>query len=235
MVFAAGLIRGFTGFGFSIAAVPLLSAIMPPAQAVPIVLVLQLLVSLSGLGEAVKICDWRSIRVLALGVLIATPVGLWGLERLPAPLVRLAIAAIVLIAVILLARGFRLAAAPRGAGVLPFGVVSGLFNGLAGMPGPPVIAFYLAAPIGSAVARASMIVLFLATSAIALVPLAGLGALGAATLLAAAFGFPAVWIGSRAGAALYRRSPERRYRTVAMALLVATALLAAARAVLDFA
>jgi uncharacterized membrane protein YfcA len=49
MVFAAGLIRGFTGFGLSIAAVPLLSLILLPAQAIPIVLLPQLLVSLSGL------------------------------------------------------------------------------------------------------------------------------------------------------------------------------------------
>ena len=32
MVFLAGLIRGFTGFGFSIAAVPLLSLLYPPAD-----------------------------------------------------------------------------------------------------------------------------------------------------------------------------------------------------------
>jgi hypothetical protein len=75
MIFAAGLIRGFTGFGLSIAAVPLLSLILPPSQAIPIVLLLQLLVSLSGLRASLQICNWPAIRTLAIGAVIATPLG----------------------------------------------------------------------------------------------------------------------------------------------------------------
>ena len=135
MVFAAALIRGFTGFGFSIAAVPLLSLILPPAKAVPIVLVLQLLVSLNGFRGAVRICDWRSIRALAIGAVIGTPLGVWCLAHLPQAPVRLCIAGIVLGAVGVLSRGMRMAVAPTGVRMLPFGAVSGLFNGLAGMPG----------------------------------------------------------------------------------------------------
>lgn len=233
MVFLAGLIRGFTGFGFSIAAVPLLSLVMPPAQAVPIVLLLQLCVSLNGLGEATRLCDWGSIRMLALGAMAATPLGVWGLAQLPPTPVRLTIAAIVLAAALLLGRGLRLAALPHGAGVLPFGMLSGLFNGLAGMPGPPVIAFYLASPLGTGAARASMIVFFLATSVFGLVPLALLGMLSWPIALAALLGFPAVWFGSWLGALLYGRSPEEHYRVVALTLLTVTALLAATRALLD--
>ena len=33
------------------------------------------------------------------------------------------------------------------------GALAGLFNGLAAMPGPPVVAFYLAAPVSALVAR----------------------------------------------------------------------------------
>src|ERR1700749_182616 len=48
-VFAASVFRGFTGFGFGLAAVPLLGLALPPAQVVPFVTVLQVLVGLSGL------------------------------------------------------------------------------------------------------------------------------------------------------------------------------------------
>ena len=234
MVFVAALIRGFTGFGFSIAAVPLLSVILPPTQAVPIVLLLQFLVSLNGLRPAMRICHWRSIRVLAVGAVIATPIGVWALSRLPQAPVRLCIAAIVLLAVGVLGRGLRMARAPTGGGVLPFGMVSGLFNGLAGMPGPPVIAFYLASPIETGVARASMIVFFLVTSVIALVPITAIGMLSGPIVVAALCGFLPVWFGSWLGARLYRGSSEGRYRAVALTLLVLTAALAAARAVIDF-
>jgi uncharacterized membrane protein YfcA len=234
MVFAAALIRGFTGFGFSIAAVPLLSLILPPAQAVPIVLVLQLLVSLNGFRGAMRICDWRSLRALTIGAVIGTPVGVWCLAHLPQAPVRLCIAAIVLVAVAVLSRGMRMAVAPTGVRMFPFGAVSGLFNGLAGMPGPPVIAFYLASPIETGVARASMIVFFLVTSVIALVPLAFIGMVSGPMIVASLCGFPAVWFGSWLGAVLYQGSSEGRYRAVALVLLVATAVLAAVRAVLDF-
>lgn len=234
MVFCAGLIRGFSGFGLSIAAVPLLSLIAPPAEVIPIVLLLQLFVSLSGLHGAAKICDWRSIRILSIGALVATPIGAWALTRLPAAPVRLAIAAIVFAAVLILSRGFRMDITPSRRRTLPFGLLSGLFNGLAGMPGPPIIAFYLAAPLGHDVSRASMILFFLATSVFALVPLTLLGDVNASSLMAAAIGFPVVLFGSMLGAKLYRISPEAHYRLVAIALLSVAAALAAIRAAYDF-
>lgn len=172
MVFLAGLLRGLTGFGFSLAAVPLLSLIMLPAHAVPVVLVLQLFVSVTGLRDAVRLCDWRSVWVLALGAALATPLGTWGLVHLQAGSVRLVIAAIVVAGAAVLAGGFRLAVAPTRAGALPFGMAAGLFNGLAGIPGPPVIAYFLASPVPNGIARGSMIVIFLLTSALALAPLA---------------------------------------------------------------
>ena len=232
LVFLAGLLRGFTGFGFSLAAVPLVSLIMPPAEAVPIVLLLQALVSLSGLRDASTQTHWRSIGVLAIGAAIATPVGTWGLAHLPAAPVRMAVAAIVAAGAAVLAFGVRLKQAPTGLAALPFGLASGLCNGIAGIPGPPIIAFYLAMPVTTAVARASMIVFFLLTSLLALAPLAWLGLIGRGSLVSAAIGLPAVLIGSWLGALLYRTSADRHYRSVALLLLFATALMSAVRAVL---
>ncbi len=229
MVFAAGLIRGFTGFGLSIAAVPLLSLILPPSQAIPIVLLLQLLVSLSGLRASLQICHWPAIRMLSIGAVIATPLGAWALARLPAAPVRVAIAAIVLGAVFVLARGFRFKAG-SGRLTLPFGLLSGLFNGLAGMPGPPVIAYFLMTPAATAVARASMIVYFLATSIFALAPMAAFGLISLHSLVAAAIGFPVVMIGSALGGWIFRTTPEAHYRFVALCLLVVAAGLAGMRA-----
>lgn len=234
MVFAAGLLRGFTGFGFSLAAVPLLSLVMPPASAVPVVLLLQLLVSLSGLRDALRLCHWRSVLLLATGAAIATPVGAWGLAHLEAAPVRLVIAAVVVAGAAVLAWGFRLGSAPSGAGVLPFGMAAGLFNGLAGIPGPPVIAYYLASPVASGTARSSMIVIFLITSVFALAPLAWLGLVGRDSLVGATLGLPAVLLGSWLGALVYRRSTDRHYRAVALALLLATAALSAWRAAMDY-
>ena len=42
-------------------------------------------------------------------------------------------------------------------------------------------------------------------------------------------GLPVVWLGSALGAALYARSPDERYRRVALWMLAATAVATAAR------
>ena len=230
MVFAADMLRGHTGFGFSIAAVPLLSLLATPPTAVPIVLMLQLLVSANGLRPALQQSDWRSIGLLAIGALLATPAGLWALTELPDVVLRLAIACTVSAAVLVLGLGLRPATAPTGSRVLLFGVVSGLFNGVAGMPGLPAIAYYLGAPIPGATARASVIVLFTLTSAFALLPLVVLGRVDAGNCLVAAAALPLVWFGSSIGAWLHARSSDRLYRNGGLAVLAATALLATAKA-----
>src|ERR1700760_4610278 len=75
-VFAAAVLRGFTGFGFGLAGVPLLSLALPPKQVVPLVVPLQVIVGLSGLREAVKTCDWRAVGALTPGLVMGIPVGL---------------------------------------------------------------------------------------------------------------------------------------------------------------
>lgn len=53
-VLAASLLRGFTGFGFALAAVPLLGIFMPPAEAVPVAVGLQFLASTMDFPRARK-------------------------------------------------------------------------------------------------------------------------------------------------------------------------------------
>src|SRR6185295_47035 len=75
-VFAAALLRGFTGFGFGLAAVPLLSLALPPAQVVPFVVVLQVIVGVGGLRGAARQCDWPAVAMLCPGTVLGIPLGL---------------------------------------------------------------------------------------------------------------------------------------------------------------
>ena len=67
----------------------------------------------------------------------------------------LALAVFVLLAAILLARGYALHALPGNAATFATGTASGLFNGGFGIGGPPVILFFFSSPAGAAVGRAS--------------------------------------------------------------------------------
>ena len=107
-VLAASVLRGFTGFGFGLAAVPLLSLALPPAQVVPLVVTLQVVIGVAGLRAASKECDWRAVGLLAPGLIIGIPIGLLILTSLPANTVRLVIGLIIALSVWLIQRGIRL-------------------------------------------------------------------------------------------------------------------------------
>ena len=84
VVLAAGFMRGFTGFGFAMAAVPLLALVIAPVRAVPFVILLQLLAGLWDWREARRHAHWRSLPWLMAGALVGTPLGTLGLALLNA-------------------------------------------------------------------------------------------------------------------------------------------------------
>src|SRR5215470_1862868 len=112
VVLAAGFMRGFTGFGFAMAAVPLLALVIAPAHAVPFVVLLQLLASAWDWREARRHAHWRSLPWLMAGAIVGTPLGTLSLRAMSADWARLAIAGAVLLAAVLLARGVKLAGMP---------------------------------------------------------------------------------------------------------------------------
>ena len=135
-VFAAAILRGFTGFGFGLAAVPLLSIALPPSQVVPFVVVLQVVVGLGGLRGAWKSCDWRSIGLLTPGLVLGIPVGISILSLFAANPVRLAIGFVIAASVALLWFGVRLPPRPSRWIAGGVGLLSGVISGLALWCGP---------------------------------------------------------------------------------------------------
>jgi hypothetical protein len=237
VVVAAAFLRGFTGFGFALAAVPLLALLIPPARAVPFVLLLQLMGGLWDWREARKLAHWPSLPWLIAGAVAGTPLGTLSLATLSADAARLAIGLAVLVAVALLARGVTLAAMPGRPALAATGLFAGLLNGVAAMPGPPVIVLFLAGAVSVAVARASLLIFFLVSNATgaASAAMAGLIPLGTVTL--AALAFPLFLGAQLAGRHMFVRAGAARYRQVALiflsllaALTVGHALLAVLRA-----
>ena len=86
VVFLTAIMRGYTGFGFALVAVPLLAVIADPVIAVPMVLLLEVVGSLQLLPGLWRSAHLRSVMLLVAGALLATPIGLYGLAALPADL-----------------------------------------------------------------------------------------------------------------------------------------------------
>lgn len=229
-VFLAAILRGFTGYGFGLAAVPLLSLVLPPAQAVPFVVVLQVVVGAIGLRETLPHCDWRSVRALYPGLLLGVPMGITVLSLVPANPVRLVIGLIIAASVVLLYRGARLPPNPSRLVGLSVGLVSGTISGLSMMGGPPIVVYLLAVGHGALVARATAMTFFMLSALTSAVPMAVTGLIDREILLWSAVSFPAVFLGTWLGTKGFHLARAHHHRAVALIALSALSVALIARA-----
>jgi uncharacterized membrane protein YfcA len=233
VIFCAVILRGFTGFGFAIAAVPLLSLIIAPHSAVPLAIMLQLCGGLIDLLHERHNCHWPSLRWLMVGAIVGSPIGVLALMSIPAPIVRLIIFAICALAVAALGFGFALRTIPSGAATALIGLSAGMFNGLAAMPGPPAVAYYMAFPLRPNAIRASLLVFFAITSLAAAASLLITGLLEAETALLTVGGLPIMFFGTWLGECLFKRSVGRTHRTISLLLLAVIAVLSGSNALIE--
>ena len=199
---AAAFVRGLAGFGMAILLVPVLGLAVLPKEAVVVANWLGIFIGLVGLRAILGQAE-RSAYLIAGLAMVATPLGVWLLSITDPALARLLIALVALLAfglVLLPKRPHDHVPPPAETGLT--GLACGVLTGFAGMPGVPVVPYYLRRLLSPTIARASMMTIFLATS------VAGVGsamALQVATwreLYLAAALFPAVllgnWLGNRA-------------------------------------
>ena len=111
-IFLAAIVRGYSGFGFSLLAITALSLVLSPAEIVPSLFMLEVAASLHLLPGIWKYIHWRSIALLLAGCLIGTPIGVWLLAHVPVPPMLVALGIFVLISALLLWRGFALKTMP---------------------------------------------------------------------------------------------------------------------------
>jgi uncharacterized membrane protein YfcA len=229
-VFGAAMLRGFTGFGFGLAGVPLLSLALPPRQVVPLVVVLQVAVGLAGLRDAAKLCDWRAVGALLPGLLCGIPVGLMILTALAPNPVRLAIGGIILLSVLLIQSGARLPPNPSWRVSGAVGMVSGIISGLASMGGPPVVVYLMAMGHTAVRMRATTIVYFMLSGMVSMLPMLWRGLITRETLIWAVATLPALLIGSRAGTWAFHRARPIHHKLTALVTLSVLGVILVVRA-----
>ena len=241
IVAAAGVVRGFAGFGFSALSVAGLSLMVSPARVVPAIFMLEILASLSQLRSAWRDIDWPWLSWLALGNALCIPLGIALLAWLPETPLRLLIGVLLLMAAVLLRAGLSVGLAPTRSVRLATGLVSGFVNGVAAIGGIVVAVLLSTTQMPPARMRATMIALFLFTDLYALVwagllTLSGQAQeplLGASTLNWALWLTPpmllGIWIGQRA----FSGVSTQGFRQHVLNLLALISALAVARALVD--
>jgi uncharacterized membrane protein YfcA len=224
-VFAAAIVRGYSGFGFSLLAITSLSLVLPPTEVIPPVFMMEVVASLSLLPGIWNDIHWRALGLLAAGCLVGTPAGVWFLASVPAAPMKIVLASAVLVAVGLLWSGYVRKTMPSAAETIATGGISGLLNGAVGIGGPPIVVFFFNSPAGIAVGRASLIAFFIATDTMALGFLAAEGLVTSEGFFRFLAFVPALLAGQWIGARGFKTANPAEFRRWILKLLVVLAVL----------
>ena len=219
-----GFFRGFSGFGFGMAAVPVLIVRMLPVHAIPAVLIHEVMFGAATIPALRKSIDWSRLGPLLMGSLIGTPVGLTMLHLIPTPIIRPMIGLVVLASVTILWAAPKLNVKLTRVSLGLAGVLSGLLNGSTAASGPPAIILLFASDKPAKEIR-SLLIVFIFASAVIALAIAAIGGLVVLPVIEiAVFMVPGVLVGSLAGHRLFNRLHTRHYRSISLALLLVVSI-----------
>jgi uncharacterized membrane protein YfcA len=222
--FAAGIVRGFAGFGTAMVFVPIAALVVEPIHAILIMMTFDLFGPIALLPRAWRDGEPRDVGLLGMGAIIGLPFGIYLLTRLDPIVFRWLISLLALGFLVLLASGWRYRN-PLGAmmtGIV--GVISGFLCGVAALPGPPVILSYMSSPRAPQVVRGNtMMYLFL----VDIMTFAMFAIKGLITFIPLAIGVVLAVpyaIAGLIGQRVFNPEKEHIYRRVAYVLIAASAL-----------
>ena len=163
IVFIASIIRGFNGFGFSATCISGFSFILPAIEIVPIILILEVFISVFMIPYVWNKIDWNFVFKLLIGITLGSPIGLYLLKYLSPYATHLYVCLIIIFFSLLLMKGYSNKNINNDLSKILTGVISGTLNGLTTLGGMPVALFLLITSIQPAVIRGSLAALFFLT------------------------------------------------------------------------
>ena len=217
---AASFVRGLAGFGLAILLVPVLALALTPVEAVMIANFLMLFIGLLEIRRLVRGAE-KSAWVISGLVVLTTAPGLILLSVTPPDLARLLIAVVAVVAFGLFLLPERPADVPGPAQTGITGIASGILTGFAGMPGPPVVPYYVGRAIPKTIAKPSMLLIFTVASSAAIVSGFAIGAVDQRIILLSACLFPAVILGNWVGGLAAGKISDTAWRLFTGAVLFA--------------
>lgn len=216
---AAGLVRGFSGFGTALVFVPVANIFLDAKQVVTVIALTGVASNAVILPRAWKQGSRAEVGLLVIAALLTVPAGLWLLDVLDKTTVRWVVTVVAGGMLASLISGWRFSAVVTRPALLAIGAAAGVVGGMTGLTGPVVILFYLAGQAVVQSVRANTI-LFLA--ALDVVIIANLFLKGDVTweliMLALVLAVPYATT-TMIGQALFDPRHEKLYRWVAYGVI----------------
>jgi uncharacterized membrane protein YfcA len=230
--FAAGLVRGFTGFALSAFGLALAVLILPPVELIPVMWWLEMAASLVMLRHGWGGADMKAVVTLVVGSAMGLIIGLSVTTSVDAVLSqRVALCILITLALLQLTkiRIPRLASQP---GTVATGVIAGTATGLAGVGGMVVALYVLARNDEPAKMRATLVAFLFISSATSMLTHFWFGTMNTtSTMRGLAFILPCV-IGVLLGQRLFTPRLQPYYRPACLTVLIGLGAVSLVRSVL---
>ncbi|MEP6390986.1 MAG: sulfite exporter TauE/SafE family protein [Halioglobus sp.] len=223
--FAAGLIRGFAGFGSGMIMVAVLLSLYPPMLALPTVLFTELVLSLILLPTVARHVRWPLILPVALAAAFVAPLGVWVLSLINQDSARILASVMILVFVIFALLGNSVVGVVTKLAVLRAGAFSGFMGGVAGMTGPPVVALLLRMNLPPREVRSTLIGYFVIIDGLLVLNFSLQGDVGLDYLVLGLIVLIPLICGSLLGAWLFPKASPSIYRNLALVTVSAAAVI----------
>ncbi len=221
---AAGLVRGFTGFGTAMVYMPVAAQILDPAAAIATLLVMDLIGPIPAVPRAVREGHPKDILILIVGACAGLPAGLWVLGIVSPELFRTGVSLVALAMLGILATGARYRGRVSTPVILGTGAAAGVLSGATGLPGPPVILLYMASTLPAAAVRANTLLFLSANDILFLVAFMVTGLVSWEIIVLGLVQTPIYMAAVMTGTLLFRPEKEKVYRIVAYVVIAASAV-----------
>ena len=234
VVFIASIIRGFNGFGFSATCISGFSFILHAIEIVPIILALEVIISIFMVPYIWNKIDWNFVFKLLIGVTIGSPIGLYLLKHLNPDTTHLSVCLLVIFFSILLMKGYSNQKIDNNYGKIFTGIISGTLNGLTTLGGMPVALFLLTTSIQPAVIRGSLAALFFLTDIYAFILTFLAGIVDLTTIYRTVPLIIILPIGVYIGNKFFLKSKEETYRKIVFYFLIFISIFGLFRIISNF-
>ncbi len=222
-----GVVRGFSGFGGALIVIPLSAMVFGPKVAVPMFYLFDLGSATPYGYRSVPKCEWPQIAPMLAGHLVMLPLGTWLLKTMDPTAVRWGMEAVVVLMLILLVSGWRYTGRPNPKLSVGVGAAAGLMGAVAGISGPPVLAYWLGQQENAAKIRTNIMAYYALSSTAMDVVFIVTGLFTWQVFLYALLIWPFYALGLWGGAKLFHKSSDRAFRISAYALIAIAAVLSA--------
>lgn len=223
---AGGFVNGLAGFGTSLFALGWWLQIMPPQQAVALVLTLSVFSGLQGAWVVRKAIEPRRLAVFLVPALFGIPIGLQILQLIDVELLKLVVAGFLLTYGAFFIARRNLPSMTREIPVIDalIGFAGGILGAIAGLSGALPTMWLALRDWPRQQTRAVLQPYNIVVLAIASILLAFGGAFDRQTLITLAIAFPATMLAAQAGLWVFGRLTDAQFRWLLVALMIVSGM-----------